>query len=311
MPGDTVPIDANPTSAEGVFIWFLNQAVSRTLEYSYNDFCIAQMAKATGNTADYDTLMARSKNYANLFDPETRFMRGKSITGQWLDDPNFDPFKEYMYYEEGNAWQWTWFVPHDVYGLANLMGGKEKFIENLDALFVQPSKLDVIAIDESSMIGQYVQPNEPCHHVLYMYDFVGQPWKTQERTRQVMDDLYGSGPDGLCGNDDCGQMSAWYVLSAMGFYQVAPGNPTYCIGSPVFDKVVIHLSNGKDFTIEAKNNSPENKYVQSAMLNGAGYNKVWFSHSDIVSGSTIVFEMGSAPSNWGTAPESAPVSLYS
>ncbi|MDD5502750.1 MAG: GH92 family glycosyl hydrolase [Candidatus Thermoplasmatota archaeon] len=316
VPGDTVPfealgMDVNPTTAQGVFFWLLDQGTTRTLEYAYDDFCVAQMAKAMGNTADYETLMGRSKSYANLFDSETGFMRGKSITGQWMNENDFDPFKEYMYYVEGNAWQWTFFVPHDVYGLADLFGGKEKFIEKLDSLFAQEEKIDVIAVDASLLIGQYVHPNEPCHHILYMYDYVGQPWKTQERVRQVMDEFYGPGPDGLCGNDDCGQTSAWYVLSAMGFYQVAPGDPIYCIGSPIFDKVVIHLSNGKDFTIEAKKNSPENKYVQSAKLNGVEYDKTWFSHSDIVSGRMLLLEMGSSPSAWGTAPKSAPISLYS
>ncbi|PKK86228.1 MAG: sugar hydrolase [Thermoplasmata archaeon HGW-Thermoplasmata-1] len=303
VAADTLPIYIDPHTPQGIVFWFTNQATSRALEYAYDDFCVAQMAKALDKTNDYDTFMTRSKNYANLFDPETQFMRGKSMTGTWVNPTDFDPTKAYMYYTEGNAWQWTWFVPHDVYGLVDLFGGKEKFIEKLDSLFVQPPGAmgGVAAIDLSTLIGQYAHANEPCHHVLYMYDFVGQPWKTQERVRQVMGELYGPGPDGLCGNDDCGQMSAWYVLSAMGFYQVCPGNPVYAIGSPIFDKVVIHLDNGNDFTIEAKNNSAENKYIQSAEINGSPLEAPIIKHTDITSGAHIIFEMGSVPNkNWGT-----------
>jgi predicted alpha-1,2-mannosidase len=299
-----VPADLAAPYDNPIYIgtYAYNQGVSRTLEYAYDDFCIAQMANAMGNSADYETYMAKAGNYKNTYDSETGFMRGKSISGQWMDEGNFDPTMQYAYYTEGNAWQWTWFVPQDVPGLIELMGGNEKFAQKLDSLFSQSSAVTA-SVDVSGLIGQYAQGNEPVHHVAYLYDYAGQPWKTQEKVRQVMDTLYLPTNGGLCGNDDCGQMSAWYVLSAMGFYQVCPGVPIYAIGSPIFDKIVIHQDNGKDFTIEAKNNSAENKYIQSATLNDAPLQRAFFSHSDIVSGARLVLEMGALPNTqWGTMP---------
>ncbi|MDD5503138.1 MAG: GH92 family glycosyl hydrolase, partial [Candidatus Thermoplasmatota archaeon] len=199
-------------------------------------------------------------------------------------------------------WQWTWFVPQNVPGLIELMGGNEKFTQKLDTLFSQSSAVTA-SVDVSGLIGQYAQGNEPVHHVAYLYNYAGMPWKTQEKVRQIMETLYLPTNAGLCGNDDCGQMSAWYVISAMGFYQVCPSVPIYAIGSPIFDKVVVHQDNGKDFTIEAKNNSAENKYIQSATLNDAPLQRAFFSHSDIISGARLTLEMGAQPSmQWGTMP---------
>ncbi|MDD5501841.1 MAG: GH92 family glycosyl hydrolase [Candidatus Thermoplasmatota archaeon] len=296
-----VPADINSEFTDPYYplCLVLNQGVSRTVEYAYDDFCIAQMAKGFGKTSDYDTFMARSKNYANLFDAGTGFMRGKSITGQWMNPSDFDPMKIYPYYTEGNAWQWSWFAPQDVSGLIQLFGGKDKFIEKLDALFTQVPKDQEGQPDVSGLIGQYAHGNEPVHHVAYLYDFAGAPWKTQEMARRIMADFYNSTREGLCGNDDCGQMSAWYVFSAMGFYPLCPGLPQYAIGSPIFDKVVIHLDNGSDFVIEAKNNSPDNKYIQSATLNGEPLGVPQFDHKDILCGGAVTFEMGSNPSSWG------------
>jgi predicted alpha-1,2-mannosidase len=219
-------------------------------------------------------------------------MRGKNSDGSWKRP--FIPWSR-KGFTEGNAWQYTFFVPHDVRGLVNLMGGREAFIHKLDTVFQN---------------GQYKHENEPSHHLAYLYDYAGAPWKTQHRVREVMDELYRATPGGLCGNDGCGQMSAWYVFSAMGFYPVCPGAPYYAIGSPTFEKVVIHLGpywDNKSFTVIAKNNSPENKYIQSATLNGKPLNKPWIEHSDIVNGGTLIFEMGPEPDKtWGSSPKCAP-----
>jgi predicted alpha-1,2-mannosidase len=206
---------------------------------------------------------------------------------------------QYGYYTEGNAWQWSFFAPHDIDGLIELMGGREKFVERLASMFEQEPLVQG-SPDISGLIGQYAHGNEPSHHITYLYDYAGMPWKTQERVRQVMEVLYGTGADGLCGNEDCGQMSAWYVFSAMGFYPVCPGEARYAIGSPIFDRVTMHLDGGKDLIIEA--HSAETRYIQSATLNGEVLNDPWLEHSAL--GGTLVFEMGSAP-NKGWACESA------
>ncbi|HUX55538.1 MAG TPA: GH92 family glycosyl hydrolase [Bacteroidales bacterium] len=272
-----------------------NKSVSKALEYAYNDWCIAQMAKELGKTDDYNWFMERSKRYAKYYDKETGFMRGKNADGKWREP--FDPRHsqhEKNDYTEGNAFQWSWFVPQDVNGLVDLMGGKEKFIEKLDTLFSTSSELtgEEISSDISGLIGQYAHGNEPSHHITHMYNYVGQSWKTQKLTDQIMSTLYFNNPNGLAGNEDCGQMSAWYVLNAMGFYSFCPGEPVYSLGRPIFDKVEINLSNGKEFIIITVNNSPENKYVQSVKLNGLALEKPFFTHEDILNGGELVFEMG-------------------
>ncbi len=294
----------------------VRESVSRTLEYAYNDWCVAQLAKVLGKTADYEMFMKRAANYKNIIDTSTGFARPKNSNGEWLTpfDPKFIGQGNNRHYTEANAWQYTWFVPHDVQGLINLEGGRENFVKKLDSLFTTSSDIHSTVSDVTGLIGQYAHGNEPSHHTLYLYNYAGAPWKTQSQARNVMDSLYHSGPAGLCGNEDMGQMSAWYVLSAMGFYPVAPGQNVYSIGSPEFSKVIIHLdktyNNGKQFVIEARNNSKANKYIQSATLNGKPLNKPWFDHADIKSGGTLIFIMGLQPNkSWGSEKEAAPPSM--
>jgi len=275
-----------------------NGSVSKALEYAYNDWCIAQMAKELGKKKNYDIYTNLSKRYTKYFDKKTGFMRGKNSDGKWREpfDPRFSHHRKDDYIE-GNAYQWTWFVPHDVNGLVELMGGKEQFIANLDTLFSTSSVLtgDEVSSDISGLIGQYAHGNEPSHHISHMYNFVGQPWKTQKITDQIMSTLYFNNPNGLAGNEDCGQMSAWYVFNAMGFYSFSPGAPAYSMGRPIFDKVEINLPNEKKFLIITKNNSHKNCYVQSVTLNGESMEKAFFEHEDILTGGTLEFVMGSTP----------------
>jgi len=272
-----------------------NESVSKALEYAYNDWCIAQMAKDLGKTDDYEIFMERSKRYQKYFDKETGFMRGVNQDGTFRKP--FDPaFSNHRVddYVEGNAWQWTWFVPHDVDGLVDLMGGKEKFSTKLDELFATSSEIkgERRSADISGLIGQYAHGNEPSHHITHMYNYIGQSWKTQKLTDSIMSSLYFNNPNGLSGNEDCGQMSAWYVLNAMGIYSINPGEPIYSLGRPIFDKVQINLSNGKQFTVIAKNNSDKNKYVQSVKLHGNSIKSPFINHDDILEGSVLEFEMG-------------------
>ena len=275
-----------------------NESVSKALEYAYNDWCIAQMAKDLGKTDDYNHFMKRSKKYTQYYDTKTGFMRGKNQDGKWREpfDPRYSKHRKDDY-TEGNAYQWSWFVPHDVEGLVDLVGGKESFIKNLDVLFSTSSELtgDDVSGDISGLIGQYAHGNEPSHHISHMYNFVGQPWKTQEVTDQIMSELYFNNPNGLAGNEDCGQMSAWYVLNAMGFYSFNPGDPTYSIGRPIFDEVEINLPTGKKFIIKAKNNSSENKYIQATKLNGEELETPFFTHKQLIAGGKLEFKMGKQP----------------
>ena len=271
------------------------QSVSKALEYAYNDWCIAQMAKDLGKTEDYKIFMERSKKYTQYYDATTGFMRGKNQDGTWREpfDPRFSQHNT-TDYTEGNAYQWSWFVPQDVEGLVKLMGGKTSFIKNLDNLFSTSSELTggIVSSDITGLIGQYAHGNEPSHHITHLYNFVGESWKTQNLTDQIMKTLYFNNPNGLAGNEDCGQMSAWYVLNAMGFYSFCPGDTNYSIGRPLFDEVKIKLPNNSSFTVIAKNNSSKNKYIQSAKLNGKPMNKPFFSHDDILKGGILEFEMG-------------------
>ncbi|SNR43722.1 alpha-1,2-mannosidase, putative [Lutibacter agarilyticus] len=273
-----------------------NESVSKALEYAYNDWCIAQMAKDLGKMEDYERFMERSKRYKKYFDKETGFMRGLNQDGKFRVpfDPKYSNHRVDDYVE-GNAWQWTWFVPHDVNGLVDVMGGKEKFISKLDELFSTSSdvKGERSSADISGLIGQYAHGNEPSHHITHMYNFVGESWKTQKLTDSIMSSLYFNNPNGLSGNEDCGQMSAWYILNAMGFYSFSPGSPEYTIGRPIFDKVEIKLQNGKQLRVITKNNSPKNLYVQSFKLNGKIMETPFFNHQDIQEGAVLEFEMGS------------------
>jgi predicted alpha-1,2-mannosidase len=272
------------------------RSVSKALEYAYNDWCIAQMAKDLGKTEDYERFMERSGRYAEYYDAEVGFMRGKNSDGSWVEpfDPRYSKHGGHSDYTEGNAFQWSWFVPHDVDGLITLMGGEEAFAKKLDTLFHTSSEItgEDASSDITGLIGQYAHGNEPSHHISHMYNYAGQSWKTQELADEIMGDLYFNDPNGLSGNEDCGAMSAWYALNAMGFYSFCPGAPEYTIGRPVFEKVEISLSNGNVFTVIAKNNSPENLYVQSVTLNGEPLTGPVFKHEELLSGDTLEFEMG-------------------
>ena len=235
-------------------------------------------------------------------------MRGRLSNGKFREpfDPSFSLHEE-ADYVEGNAWQYTWLVPHDPHGLIALFGGEEQFLSQLDALFLADENLNEGAsIDITGMIGQYAHGNEPSHHTLYLYAYAGQQHKTAEKIRQVCEDFYTTQPDGLIGNEDCGQMSAWYVFSAMGFYPVHPTAGVYVFGTPLCHEAVIHTVDGTDFKVVANNNSAENKYIQSVKLNGQPYSKSWISHEDIMKGGEIVFEMGPQPSEFGSAREDRP-----
>lgn len=276
------------------------QSVARGLEYAYNDWAIAQFAKGLGKENDYAHFMELSKNYRYYYDPSTGFMRGKMSDGSWHEpfDPRFSDHNNDDYCE-GNAWQWTWFAPHDVDGLVELMGGRNAFIEKLDSLFSVSSDLvgENVSADISGMIGQYAHGNEPSHQTIHLYNVVGQPYKTQNLTDQVLQTLYFDDPNGLSGNEDCGQMSAWYVLNSIGFYSYCPGIPYYSIGRPLFDKVQIKLENGKLFTIHVYNNSKSNKYVASVRLNGKVLNTLFFSHKELMEGGLLEIVMTDKPQN--------------
>ena len=274
------------------------KSVAFGLEMSYYDWCIAKIAKLNNNDSLVSVFENRAKNYSRYFNLETGFMRGKNEDGSWVSpfSPKYSNHKK-SDYEEGNAWQWTWFVPHDVDGLIDLFGGQEIFTQKLDTLFSTSSEIegDEASADISGLIGQYAHGNEPSHHIAYLYTYAGQPWKTQKLVDQILNEFYSTKPDGIIGNEDCGQMSAWYILNAMGFYQVAPGNPVYTIGRPVFDKVEIPLEKGKNFTIITENNNAENMYVQEFYLNDVKQKNLFFNHSDIKKGSTLKIVMGNNP----------------
>ena len=279
-----------------------NESVAKALEYAYDDWCISQLAKAAGDTDTEARYAKFAKAYEKYFDPETRFMRGVMSDGSWRVpfSPNASNHRNDDYCE-GTAWQWTWFVPQDVPGLINLMGGPEKFTEKLDSLFSASSELtgDLVSADITGLIGQYAQGNEPSHHIIHLYNYAGQPWKTQELIDRVFEEQYRVDPDGLSGNEDCGQMSAWFVMNAMGIYQVCPGEPVYSIGRPLFETASFNLPGGKRFTVTAKNFSKENKYIKSATLNGKPLEKPFFTHDELANGGELVLEMSGEPTQWG------------
>jgi len=270
-----------------------NESVSKTLEYAYDDYCIARMAKAMGKIEDYHRFSKRAMAYQNLFDSEIGWMRPKDSKGEWL--PDFEPhfFKHMGAFTEGTTWQYTWTVPHDVQGLINLYGGNENFTNKLDAVFANKKGKDYLGVDDiHGRIGDYWHGNEPSHHISYLYSYAGQAWKTQELTRKIIETQYGNQPGSLCGNDDCGQMSAWYIFNAMGFYPVCPGSDQYVLTSPAVPYVKMNMSNGNSLEVIAKNYSKENVYIQSVKINGVDWNKSWFNYTDIVNGGTIEFVLG-------------------
>ena len=299
-----------------------SESVSKTLEYAYDDWCIAQMAKTMGKETDYSNFLKRAQSFKNLYDPSTGFMRAK-LFGAWKYP--FDPTEVDFNYTEANSWQYSFYVPQDVSGLIDLMGGKEKFSIKLDELFSTSNQTSGRhQVDITGLIGQYAHGNEPSHHMAYLYNYVNQPWKTQEMVRKIMNEMYSTNPEGLIGNEDCGQMSAWYVLSSMGFYPVTPASGIYVIGSPVLKEARINLENlpdgltaggsragGKSFLIKAENISDKNIYIQSATLNGEAYTKSYLKHETIMNGGELVFVMGDKPNIWGSSNDDIPVSSIS
>jgi predicted alpha-1,2-mannosidase len=289
-----------------------NESVTKTLEYAYDDWAIASMALDLQAEDVYEHFIIRSSWWRNILDPETRFMRGKTAEGEWAEpfDPRRSDHREGTDYTEGNAWQHTWFVPHDVRGLMEGMGGEEAFLVKLDSLFEMDSEItgENVSADISGLIGQYAHGNEPSHHIAYLYNYAGQPWKTADRVRAILETQYDDTPFGLSGNEDCGQMTAWYVLSAMGIYPVNPADGNWVLGSPLFPEVSIDLGNGETFTIRAPDVSAETPYIQSAELNGAPLERSYLRHDEIARGGVLEMEMGSEPSGWGTALDARPPS---
>lgn len=271
-----------------------NWSMSKTMEYAYDDYCIARMAEAMGEKEIADEFYRRSQNYRNVFNPETSFMQPRDSKGNFI--PNYDPEAYIEDICESNGWQYYWSVAHDINGLIELTGGEARFAERLDSMFTyETADKSKLPIFSTGMIGQYAHGNEPGHHVIYLYNRVKQPWKTQQYAAQVMHTLYKNTPDGICGNEDCGQMSSWYVFSAMGFYPVDPISGQYEIGSPIFPEVKMYLANGKTFVVRAENVSDENIYIQSVTVNGQPYNKSYITHEMIMQGDTIHFVMGNKP----------------
>lgn len=277
----------------------MTEAIAYDMEYAIADWAVAQAAQKLGKQEDYEYFLKRSKSYKNYFDASTGFMRGKMLDGSWRT-----PFSPYASshreddYCEGNAWQYTWLVPHDVEGLVECFGSKEAFVNKLDSLFLANGDMgEASSPDISGLIGQYAHGNEPSHHTVYLYTLVGQPWKTADRIKEILHTMYTDQPDGLSGNEDVGQMSAWYILSSFGFYQVEPAGGKFVFGYPNFDKVEIAVSGGK-FVIERENKGQQNNYIQGIVLNGTEYKKPWIEYADIMKGGELKFLMGDEPVVW-------------
>ncbi|RSK31664.1 GH92 family glycosyl hydrolase [Hymenobacter metallilatus] len=288
------------------------ESVSKGLEYAIDDWCIAQMARKMGKAADYAYFRQRASNYRNYFDATTGFMRGRLSQHEWRTP--FDPFKSVHMksdFTEGNAWQYTWLVPQDVEGLIDLLGGEQRFSQKLDSLFlVQGSMGAEASPDISGLIGMYAHGNEPGHHIPYLYSYVGQPWKTADKVRFITDRFYTATPDGIIGNEDVGQMSAWHVFSSLGFYPLNPANGAYVFGSPAVKRATIRLAAGNTLTIEARNYSAANPYIQAVTLNGQPYSRSYITHRQLLQGGKLTFEMGASPSaTWGVAPADRPRSV--
>jgi predicted alpha-1,2-mannosidase len=281
------------------------ESASKTLEYAYDDWCIAQFAKMTGNDSIYRQYIQRAQNYKNLFDPSSHNMRGK-VQGMWYSP--FDPREINNFYTEGNSWQYSFAAPQDIEGLIQLHGGKQAFANKLNELFTTSSQTTGRdQSDVTGLIGQYAHGNEPSHHMAYLFSYVGMPWKTQELIHKICTEFYLNNPDGLIGNEDCGQMSAWYVLSAMGFYEVCPGSGEYVLGTPLFDEVTINLENGKRFIIKASRLHKEDKYIVGTKLNGVSSSKSYLSHTDVMRGGRLEISLGDRVSKtWGTSMSDLP-----
>ncbi|MGX1928536.1 GH92 family glycosyl hydrolase [Flagellimonas sp. 2504JD4-2] len=282
-----------------------DESVTISLEFAYNDWCVAQMAKALGKEDDYAYFLERSSAFKRLFDAETGFMRGRSADEKsWNEpfDPKYSNHREHTDYTEGNAWQHSWFVLHDVPSFIELHGGDESFTKKLEQLFTETSEIsgDNISVDISGLVGQYAHGNEPSHHISYLFNKAKKPWRTQYWVREILSSQYSTQPDGLSGNEDCGQMSAWYVFSSLGFYPMNPASGQYELGSPLFNKATIAVSEQKNFVVSAENTSSINKYIQSVKLNGKLLQRTHITHDEIMAGGTLEFEMGADPNkNWG------------
>ncbi len=277
------------------------QSVSITLEQAFDDWCVAQLAAKLNKDADYQRFHKRSEYYRNLFHPKTKFFQSKNDKGEWIE-----PFDPYQYggngghpFTEGNAWQYFWYVPHNIQALMELTGGTKAFEQKLDTFFTSTYKSEQMNHNASGFVGQYAHGNEPSHHVAYLYNFAGQPWKMQKYVSHILNTLYNNTSSGYAGNDDCGQMSAWYVFSAMGFYPVNPADGRYIIGSPLLDECTLKLAGNKEFRIRTIRKSPEDIYIQSVTLNGKKHKDFFITHQDIMNGGTMVFKMGKKPSGWG------------
>ncbi|MEZ4773516.1 MAG: GH92 family glycosyl hydrolase [Bacteroidia bacterium] len=295
----------------------VHEATARTLEFAYGDFCIGQLADGFGKNNERDYFYRNSYNYRNVFDPEVGFMRGRQADGSWR--PDFSPLEWGGPFTEGSSWHYSWSVMQNPRGLIDLMGGDQLFADKLDTLFATPpdflvgsygNEIHEMTEMVKGNMGQYAHGNQPVHHLIYLYNYARQPWKTQYWVREVMNRLYGPGPDGLCGDEDNGQMSAWYIFSALGFYSVCPGVPQYVMGAPLFTKVTMHLPNGKTLVLSAPENSDENRYIQKVRINGEETDRTWFSHKELAAGGEVDFEMGSQPNkSRGISDESLPFSL--
>lgn len=310
----------------------VTESVPNTVELAYNDWCIAQLAKALGKNEDHQLFSQRARNYRNLYDKETKFMRPRKSDGSWLPELGnneqqivkagdhsyyryFDPLlvgrRPSRHYTESNAWQYLWSVQHDPAGLIDLLGGKDNFTKRLDTFFtMSPNITPPKYVGVVGTIGQYVHGNQPSHHVAYLYNYAGQPWKTQQRVRQVMEQMYRTGQGGICGNEDMGSLSSWYVLSAMGFYPVTPGQSQYAIGSPLMQETTLQLPEGKTFRVIAENNTTDAVYIQSATLNGKPLERSWIDHSEIMAGGVLQFVMGTTPNKeWASQDNAFPFSM--
>jgi predicted alpha-1,2-mannosidase len=296
----------------------INESAARTLEYAYDDFGIYQLAKALNRPKEeLDLYRSRSLNYRKLFDPETKLMRGKNEDGTFQSP--FNPFKWGDAFTEGNSWHYSWSVFHDIEGLKRLMGGNDMFVRMLDSVFSLPPVYDesyyrgvIHEIREMQIMnmGQYAHGNQPIQHMIYLYNWAGQPWKGEYWIREVMDRLYKPTPDGYCGDEDNGQTSAWYVFSALGFYPVCPATDQYALGAPLFKKVTLSLEGGKSLVIQSPTNSERARYVQAVQWNGKPHTKNWVSHQDLLKGGVLQFTMGAQPNKQrGTSPSAFPYSL--
>jgi predicted alpha-1,2-mannosidase len=289
------------------------ESATKTLEYSYDAWAVAQMAKALGKQEDYVVLMKQSASFRNLFDKAVGFIRPKLENGEWA--PGFDPTatgttKRWRDFTESNSWQGTWAAQHDPAAYIELLGSREAFVNKLDRLFTEkPEIKGEVPLDMTGLVGMYAHGNEPSHHVAYLYDYAGAPYKTQERVRDLLDSQYNNQPEGLAGNEDVGQMSAWYIMSALGFYAVNPASGNYVFGSPLFDSITIDMGGNRRLVVEARRKSPTDKYIQSVTLNGKPHANVWFSHAEIANGGKLVFQMSGQPNRqFGASPAAAPPS---